>query len=63
MQLLYVSQKLQLKKTNANTGVKLGNYISVYDIECAAADKATVQIYYKNRVSKLSLNAAELFKR
>ena len=34
--------------------------ISIYDIQRAVADKATVPIYYESRISKLSLNAAEL---
>ena len=33
---------------------------SIYDIQRAVADKATVPIYYESRISKLSLNAAEL---
>jgi len=36
----------RIEKTDANTR--------------AVADKATVPIYYKSRISKLSLNAAEL---
>ena len=34
--------------------------ISIYDIQRAVADKAAVPIYYESRISKLSLNAAEL---
>ena len=34
--------------------------ISIYDIQRAVADKATVPIYYESRISKLSLNSAEL---
>lgn len=34
--------------------------ISIYDIQRAVADKATVPIYYESRISKLSLNAAHL---
>jgi type I site-specific restriction-modification system R (restriction) subunit len=37
-----------------------GDYISIYDIQRAVADKATVPIYYESRISKLSLNAAAL---
>ena len=37
-----------------------GGYISIYDIQRAVADKATVPIYYESRISKLSLNAVEL---
>lgn len=33
---------------------------SIYDIQRAVADKATVPIYYESRISKLSLNAAAM---
>ena len=49
-----------IEKTDANTRAVFGDYISIYDIERAVADKATVPIYYESRISKLSLNAAEL---
>ncbi len=49
-----------IEKTDANTRAVFGNYISIYDIQRAVADKATVPIYYESRISKLSLNAAEL---
>ncbi len=49
-----------IEKTDANTRVIFGDYISIYDIQRAVADKATVPIYYESRISKLSLNAAEL---
>src|SRR5450432_1040041 len=35
-------------------------YISIYDIQRAVADKATVPIYYESRVAKLGLNQSEL---
>lgn len=38
----------------------LGDCISIYDIERAVADKATVPIYYETRIAKLGLNASEL---
>lgn len=34
-------------------------HISIYDIQRAVADKATVPIYYESRISKLALNAVE----
>ena len=37
-----------------------GDYISIYDIQRAVAEKATVPIYYESRIAKLALNAAEL---
>ena len=49
-----------IEKTDANTRAVFGDYISIYDIQRAVVDKATVPIYYDSRISKLSLNAAEL---
>jgi type I restriction enzyme R subunit len=49
-----------IEKADANTREVFGDYISIYDIQRAVADKATVPIYYESRISKLSLNAAEL---
>ncbi len=49
-----------VEKTDANTRAVFGDYISIYDIQRAVADKATVPIYYESRISKLALNAAEL---
>jgi type I restriction enzyme R subunit len=49
-----------IEKTDANTRTVFGDYISIYDIQRAVADKATVPIYYESRISKLSLNAAAL---
>ena len=36
-----------------------GDYISVYDIQRAVQDGATVPIYYESRLAKLALNEAE----
>jgi type I restriction enzyme R subunit len=49
-----------IEKTDANTRAVFGDYISIYDIHRAVADKSTVPIYYESRIAKLSLNAAEL---
>lgn len=49
-----------IEKTDANTRAVFGDYISIYDIQRAVADKATVPIYYESRISKLGLNASEL---
>ncbi len=49
-----------IEKTDANTRAVFGDYISIYDIQRAVADKATVPIYYESRIAKLSLNASEL---
>jgi type I restriction enzyme R subunit len=44
---------------DANTRAVFGDYISVYDIEQAVEDEATVPIYYESRLAKLSLDEAE----
>ena len=49
-----------IEKTDANTRAVFGDYISIYDIQRAVADKATVPIYYESRIAKLGLNAAEM---
>lgn len=49
-----------IEKSDANTRTVFGDYISIYDIQRAVADKATVPIYYESRIVKLGLNAAEL---
>jgi type I restriction enzyme, R subunit len=49
-----------IEKTDANTRAVFGDYISIYDIQRAVADRATVPIYYESRIAKLALNAAEL---
>ncbi len=49
-----------IEKTDANTRAVFGDYISIYDIQRAMADKATVPIYYESRIAKLGLNAAAL---
>jgi type I restriction enzyme, R subunit len=33
-----------------------GGYVSIYDIEDAKEDKATVPIYYESRLAKLDIN-------
>jgi type I restriction enzyme, R subunit len=49
-----------IEKTDANTRAVFGEYISIYDIQRAVADKATVPIYYESRIAKLGLNVSEL---
>ncbi len=49
-----------IEKTDANTRAIFGEYISIYDIQRAVADHATVPIYYESRIAKLALNQAEL---
>ena len=48
-----------IEKTDANTRTVFGDYISVYDIQRAVADKATVPIYYEGRLAKLELKESE----
>ncbi|MCR4310366.1 MAG: type I restriction endonuclease subunit R [Deltaproteobacteria bacterium] len=48
-----------IEKTDANTRAVFGDYISVYDIQRAVADKATVPIYYEGRLAKLELKESE----
>ena len=49
-----------IEKNDANTRAIFGDYISIYDIQRAVADKATVPIYYESRIAKLALNQASL---
>ncbi len=49
-----------IEKTDANTRAIFGDYISIYDIQRAVADGATVPIYYESRIAKLSLNQTAL---
>jgi len=44
---------------DANTRAVFGDYISVYDIERAVEDMATVPIYYESRLARLALDEAE----
>jgi len=44
-----------IEKNDANTRAVFGDYISIYDIERAVKDGATVPIYYESRIAKLSL--------
>jgi type I site-specific restriction-modification system R (restriction) subunit len=48
-----------VEKTDANTRAVFGDYISVYDIQRAVEDGATVPIYYESRLAKLALDEAE----
>ena len=44
---------------DANTRAVFGDYISVYDIQRAVEDQATVPIYYESRLAKLALDEGE----
>jgi len=48
-----------IEMADANTRAVFGNYISVYDIQRAVQDGATVPIYYESRLAKLALDEAE----
>ncbi len=48
-----------IAKADANTRAVFGDYISIYDIQRAVEDKATVPIYYESRLAKLELLEAE----
>ena len=45
-----------LELTDRNTRAVFGDYISVYDIQRAVEDGATVPIYYESRLAKLELD-------
>jgi type I restriction enzyme R subunit len=47
-----------IEKTDASTTAVFGDTISVYDIQRAVDDGATVPIYYENRLVKLNLDEA-----
>ncbi|MDD3926509.1 MAG: type I restriction endonuclease subunit R [bacterium] len=44
--------------TDKNTRAVFGDYISIYDIQRAVLDKATVPIYYESRLAMLKLDAS-----
>jgi type I restriction enzyme R subunit len=48
-----------IELTDANTRAVFGDYISVYDIQRAVQDGATVPIYYESRLAKLALDEKE----
>jgi type I restriction enzyme R subunit len=48
-----------IELTDKNTRAVFGNYISVYDIQRAVEDGATVPIYYEGRLAKLELDERE----
>jgi len=48
-----------IERSDANTIVVFGDYISIYDIARATEDGATVPIYYESRLAQLDLDEAE----
>ena len=49
-----------IEATDKNTCAVFGDYVSVYDIQQAVQDGATVPIYYESRLAKLELKGEEL---
>jgi type I restriction enzyme R subunit len=48
-----------IELTDKNTRAVFGEYISVYDIQQAVADGATVPIYYESRIVRLDIDREE----
>jgi type I restriction enzyme R subunit len=48
-----------IELTDKNTRAVFGDYISIYDIERAVKDGATVPIYYESRLARLELKEEE----
>jgi type I restriction enzyme R subunit len=48
-----------IERADANTRMVFGDYVSVYDIERAVKDGATVPIYYESRLARLKLDEAK----
>jgi type I restriction enzyme R subunit len=48
-----------IEKADRSTPAVFGNYISIYDIQQAVVDGATVRIFYESRLAKLELNEEE----
>ncbi len=48
-----------IELTDKNTRAVFGDYISVYDIQRAVDDGATVRIYYESRIAQLQLDPIE----
>ena len=53
----FTGTPIELK--DANTRAVFGDYISIYDIQRAVEDQATVPIYYESRLAKLALDESE----
>ena len=53
----FTGTPIELK--DANTRAVFGDYISIYDIQRAVEDQATVPIYYESRLAKLAIDESE----
>ena len=49
-----------ISQDDRDTQAVFGHYVSIYDIQQAVDDGATVPIYYESRLAKINLNQAEL---
>ena len=49
-----------ISSEDRDTRAVFGDYVSIYDIQDAVKDGATVPIYYESRLAKLDLNYAEI---
>ena len=49
-----------ISKDDRDTQSVFGQYVSIYDIQQAVEDGATVPIYYESRLAKISLDQANL---
>ena len=48
-----------IELADKNTRLVFGDYISIYDIQRAVEDRATVPIYYESRLAKIALDETE----
>lgn len=49
-----------IDSADKDTRAVFGDYVSIYDIQDAVDDGATVPIYYESRLAKLDINASEI---
>ncbi len=49
-----------IDSADKDTRAVFGGYVSIYDIQDAVDDGATVPIYYESRLAKLDINAADI---
>lgn len=49
-----------IDSADKDTRAVFGDYVSIYDIQDAVDDGATVPIYYESRLAKLDINAADM---
>ncbi|ART80497.1 type I restriction endonuclease subunit R [Oceanisphaera avium] len=49
-----------IDSADKDTRAVFGDYVSIYDIQDAVEDGATVPIYYESRLAKLDINAADI---